>query len=224
MDRRLPKWRNTSVPPGTRQSLPSAGSGRLCMGTRGKDMGTRSVYHGRRDTLHSGRLSEAHGPTKPCKYHSSRTRVENIWTSSHTTTRTTTNHHNHTGARRCEGGLESGEALMLVATEPQAIRQLQDRFTDGRRSPVRTRRLRLMWLPVLQETTSPTATLTPLRMQPPRTHHTTPQRLPQQLRQRRSNTDTNNGGTRTPTQQQERAAQDSTGQPRKDASGTAGPL
>ena len=51
VDRRLLEWRNTNVPPGTRQSLPGAGSGRLCVGTGGKDMGTSSVYCGRRDTV-----------------------------------------------------------------------------------------------------------------------------------------------------------------------------
>ena len=66
---------------------------------------------------------------------------------------------------------------MLAATEPQVIRQPRDRVTDGGRSPIKTRRLRLIELPVPQETTSPTATLTPLRMDPPPpphppTHHT----------------------------------------------------
>ena len=84
-----------------------------------------------------------------------------------------------------------------------------------RPGPVRTRRLGPIWLPVPQKTTSPTATLTPLGMDtppppprglvptPPPPTHTTPQRLPQQLRQCHSNTDTkNNSGQR-------RTAQDS---------------
>ena len=61
--------------------------------------------------------------------------------------------------------------LMLAATEPQVIQQRRDRVTNGGRSPVRTRRLRLIWLPVPQETTSPAATLTPLSMDPPPQHH-----------------------------------------------------
>ena len=56
---------------------------------------------------------------------------------------------------------------MLAATEPQVIQQRRERVTNGGHSPVRTRRLRLIWLPVPQETTSPIATLTPLRMDPP---------------------------------------------------------
>ena len=88
---------------------------------------------------------------------------------------------------------------MLAVTEPQVIQQRRERVTNGGCSPVRTRRLRLIWLPVPQETTSPAASLTPLRLDPP---STTPQRLPLQLRQPRSNTDTNNGGTPSPMQQQ----------------------
>ena len=61
----------TSWDLGTRQSLRGAGSGRLCVGMRGKDMGTRSVYSGRRDTLHTRQSSETYGPTKPRKHHSS---------------------------------------------------------------------------------------------------------------------------------------------------------
>ena len=56
---------------------------------------------------------------------------------------------------------------MLAANEVQVIRQLRDRITDGGRSPIRTPRLRLIWLPMPQETTSPAATLTPLREDPP---------------------------------------------------------
>ena len=65
------------------------------------------------------------------------------------------------------GKPESGRALMLAATEPQVIQQRRERVTNGGRSPIRTRRLRLIWLPVPQETTSPAATLTPLSMDPP---------------------------------------------------------
>ena len=95
------------------------------------------------------------------------------------------------------GEAESGRARMLAATEPQVIQQRRERVTNGGRSPVKTRGLRLIWLPVPQETTPPTATLTPLRWTPPTHTHTrtTPQRLPLQPRQRRTNTDTNNGGT-----------------------------
>ena len=62
---------------------------------------------------------------------------------------------------------------MLAATEPQVIQQWSERVTNGGHSPVRTGRLRLIWLPVPQETTSPAATLTPLTMDPPppHTHH-----------------------------------------------------
>ena len=96
VDGRLPKWRNTNVPPGTRQGLRGVGSGRLCVGTRGKNMGTGSVYCGRRHTLHSGRLSETHGPTRPHKHQSCRTGVENIWTLTHATTVNATHHNTHT--------------------------------------------------------------------------------------------------------------------------------
>ena len=44
--------------------------------------------------------------------------------------------------------------------------------------------------------TSPAATLTPLKMDPPSPTRTTPQQLPLQLCQRRTNTDTNNGDPR----------------------------
>ena len=37
---------------------------------------------------------------------------------------------------------------MLGATEPQVIEQMGDGVTDGGRSSVKTRRLRLIWLPV----------------------------------------------------------------------------
>ena len=40
MVRRLPKWRNTNVPPRTRHGLPGVGSGILCVGTGGNDIGT----------------------------------------------------------------------------------------------------------------------------------------------------------------------------------------
>ena len=56
---------------------------------------------------------------------------------------------------------------MLAATEPQVIQQRRERVTNGGRSPVRTRRLRLIRFPVPQETTSPAASLTPLRLDPP---------------------------------------------------------
>ena len=56
---------------------------------------------------------------------------------------------------------------MLEATKQQAIRQLRKRVTDGGRSPVRTRRLRVIWLLVPLETTSPAAALTALKMDPP---------------------------------------------------------
>ena len=79
----------------------------LCVGIGGKDMGTGSVYRGRWDALHSGRLSETHGPTRP---------VENVWTLTHTTTQNTTHHNKHPGARRCGG--DERVALMLAATEP----------------------------------------------------------------------------------------------------------
>ena len=36
----------------TTQSLTGVGSGKMCVGTGGKDMGTGSVYCERRDTLH----------------------------------------------------------------------------------------------------------------------------------------------------------------------------
>ena len=67
--------------------------------------------------------------------------------------------HPHRGTEMW-GRPESGRALMLVATEPQVIRQLRDRVTDGGRSPITTRRSGLIWLPVPRETTSPTATPT----------------------------------------------------------------
>ena len=44
MDRRLPGWRNTNAPPKTKQSLLGAVSGRLCVETGGKDIGTRKLY------------------------------------------------------------------------------------------------------------------------------------------------------------------------------------
>ena len=53
---------------------------------------------------------------------------------------------------------------MLAATEPQVIWQLRERVTDGGCSPVRPRRLRLMWLPVPQDTTSLASKLPPLIM------------------------------------------------------------
>ena len=56
---------------------------------------------------------------------------------------------------------------MLAATEPQVIQQRREKVTNGGRSPVRTRGLRLIWLPVLQETTSPAATLTHSKWTPP---------------------------------------------------------
>ena len=67
-------WRNTNVPPMTRQSLLGVGSGELCVGTGGKNIGTGSIYLRRRDTLHSGRPSETHGSTKTRKHHSSQNR------------------------------------------------------------------------------------------------------------------------------------------------------
>ena len=60
---------------------------------------------------------------------------------------------------------------MLAATEPQVIRQLRDRVTDGARSAVRTRKLGLIWLPVPHETITPAALLTPLGMDTPPTPH-----------------------------------------------------
>ena len=62
------------------------------------------------------------------------------------------------------GRLESGRALTLAVTKPYVIRQLRDRVTDGGCSPVRSRGLGLIWLPMPQETTPPTATQAPLRM------------------------------------------------------------
>ena len=50
---------------------PWCSSGRLCVGTRGKDMGTGNVYRGRRDTLHSRQPSGTHGTTEARKHHSS---------------------------------------------------------------------------------------------------------------------------------------------------------
>ena len=65
------------------------------------------------------------------------------------------------------GKPDSGRALTLAATEPHVIQQRRERVSNGGRNPVRTRRLRLIWLPVPQETTSPAAALTPLRLEPP---------------------------------------------------------
>ena len=56
----------------------------------------------------------------------------------------------------------------------QVIQQRRERVTNGGRSPVRTRRLRLIWLLVPQEITSPTAMLTPLRMDPSQHHAPAP--------------------------------------------------
>ena len=44
------------------------------------------------------------------------------------------------------GRPKSGRALMLGATETQVIEQMGDGVTDGGRSSVKTRRLRLIWL------------------------------------------------------------------------------
>ena len=61
---------------------------------------------------------------------------------------------------------------MLAATEPHVIQQRRERVTNGGHNPIRTRRLRLIWLLVPQKTTSPAATLIPLRMDPhPPRHH-----------------------------------------------------
>ena len=70
------------------------------------------------------------------------------------------------------GEAREWRALMLAVTEPQVIQQRRERVTNGGHSPVRTQRLRLIWLPVPQETSSPAATLTPLSMDPPPQHHT----------------------------------------------------
>ena len=52
------------------QTLRGASSGRLCVGTGGKDMGTGMFYCGRTNTLHSNRgLIETHGTTQPRKHH-----------------------------------------------------------------------------------------------------------------------------------------------------------
>ena len=96
------------------------------------------------------------------------------------------NHTPHTTARW--GGLQCGGALLLAAIEPQVNQNLGDRVTDGGRSRITLQMLGLVWSPLPQEATSPTTTLTPLKIDTPRytpaTNATTPTTTPM-LRQHR---------------------------------------
>ena len=104
-----------------------------------------------------------------------------------------------------QGQGEVGEAKEWEGTDVGSNRTTSDPATEREGHQWRTRPHQDLMIETdlvasASKTTSPAASLTPLRIPPP--PRTVPQRQPLQLRQRRTNTDTNNGGTRSPMQQQ----------------------